>query len=1079
MRSTRRGILVLAFSALAAHGADLSFVAVGPTTISAGQTVRIEVLVNGIALPDALRGYQATMEIVPANGTVGSLGLVDPVTPDPNNNSIRVDTSRMDWVFATVPGSTFAVANPLKLQIGATVFDPGHSVTVGASAYCGEYVLTPSADALGDFQINFQLLDPQAPQALPTFLLHQDGTFISFVDTGLTVTVVPPSVEPPNNDCVNRTPLSEGVTALDTENATTDGVPLDVTCDEGNGVAMGQDVWFDYIASCTGIATLDTCGNANFDTWLAVYGDGSSTCSCPADNTGLLSCSDNAAGCALGTSRVSLAVTQGSCYTIRAGGAGVAEGLGSLSLTCAPDLCANAVLLSAGSTTPGTTENTSVNDAIGPDCGTGPVTSPGVWYKVSGTGGLMTVSLRSGATFNTRLTVYEGGCGALSCVGDADVLGNGNESISWCSAPGTEYLVLVHGSGGATGAFSLDVSSRGCGDGDACTDDSCSAGLCLHVLNFDDVTFCCEPATRALTAIDDGNPCTDDVCNAVTGVVSHPARPSAVEPACDDALTCTLDECQGGLCTNTDINTIPCTQDAQCPGDTICGDGTGDTQAGFCHCVVGPPLELIVDPGSLPVSSCFAAPNEIVTVRVVLGAAERNIVGIQFFVEYDAATLEFVNVTPGATVDPASPFALEFNRNVDPFGGTIDYVVAANFGQPTMGPATAAVITFRTVAECSSYVRFRPIGPSGQVNKLSAEGGVEIDPTLVDAPVLIIDGAPPTLSACPVSAVVSADPGLFASAVSWNSLSASDTCDGAVTALACNPPSGSVFSAGTTPVTCLAADSCGLTDQCSFNITVEPSLLTADLELSSTVAAGPFLRCITFDLWDCAAPGGAIHASVSETVSFVNGVGSVVDLPIPGGQWSCLSARDDLHTLRSTATDFGTIDGRSYTATFVGSRSTGGHWLLGGNLNGDNYIDILDFGVFFSFFLTQATPNAPCGAIGPDPNINGDAVVDLLDLVFIAGNSLQSSEPSCCAPGGVAAFGDEGPVLSITVPELRARGLGHLIAADVNRDGVLDRADVVALIQDGPPSGSQTSLRELLQNGAGGQVRARDRAPRR
>ena len=86
-----RGALLLSCLTVAASGADLTLVPVGPTTISPGQTVRIEVFANGVALPKRLRGYQAMLEIVPAGGTTGSLGLVDPTTPDPNNPSIRVD----------------------------------------------------------------------------------------------------------------------------------------------------------------------------------------------------------------------------------------------------------------------------------------------------------------------------------------------------------------------------------------------------------------------------------------------------------------------------------------------------------------------------------------------------------------------------------------------------------------------------------------------------------------------------------------------------------------------------------------------------------------------------------------------------------------------------------------------------------------------------------------------------------------------------------------------------------------------------------------------------------------------------
>jgi hypothetical protein len=40
--------------------------------------------------------------------------------------------------------------------------------------------------------------------------------------------------------------------------------------------------------------------------------------------------------------------------------------------------------------------------------------------------------------------------------------------------------------------------------------------------------------------------------------------------------------------------------------------------------------------------------------------------------------------------------------------------------------------------------------------------------------------------------------------------------------LSCNPPSGSSFSLGTTPVNCVATDACGHSTNCSFNVTVKP-----------------------------------------------------------------------------------------------------------------------------------------------------------------------------------------------------------------------------------------------------------------
>ncbi|RME38167.1 MAG: hypothetical protein D6788_07985, partial [Planctomycetota bacterium] len=214
--------------------------------------------------------------------------------------------------------------------------------------------------------------------------------------------------------------------------------------------------------------------------------------------------------------------------------------------------------------------------------------------------------------------------------------------------------------------------------------------------------------------------------------------------------------------------------------------------------------------------------------------------------------------------------------------------------------------------------------------------------------------------------------------------------------------------------------------------------------------------------------------TLDQDVTFTGGSASNVTIPIPGGGWDCLSARDPLHTLRATSADFGTLDGTSYTATFLGPWPTGGHWLLGGNLNGDDFIDIVDFAVFFPLYLTPASSDTPCGTASPHADINGDNVVDLLDLIFISTNSLMASQPPCC--GGVPAAGGvaigHGPRTSITFSELRRMGLGDLSYLDTDANGVFDFTDVEAIL------GGTAPLVDLPGNRLGPGKRVRRSPPR-
>ena len=122
------------------------------------------------------------------------------------------------------------------------------------------------------------------------------------------------------------------------------------------------------------------------------------------------------------------------------------------------DACDDAILATCGQTVPGTTTGSTFDD-VG-TCGTSN-TSGGVWYSVIGTGSVITVSTCNQASYDTKLSVFTGDCGALTCVGGADDAagcGGFTSEFSFPSVAGQEYRVLVHGFDTATGDFNLSVS---------------------------------------------------------------------------------------------------------------------------------------------------------------------------------------------------------------------------------------------------------------------------------------------------------------------------------------------------------------------------------------------------------------------------------------------------------------------------------------------------------------------------------------------------------------------------------------------------------------------------------------------
>ena len=77
---------------------------------------------------------------------------------------------------------------------------------------------------------------------------------------------------------------------------------------------------------------------------------------------------------------------------------------------------------------------------------------------------------------------------------------------------------------------------------------------------------------------------------------------------------------------------------------------------------------------------------------------------------------------------------------------------------------------------------------------------------------------------------------------------------------------------------------------------------------------------------------------------------------------------------------------------------------------------------------------------------------DELDFSFITMNFHATSKNACCADVAAAPI----PVYSITVRELRANGQTDLIRADLNRDGVLDQADIQAFMNGERPTPTKT-----------------------
>lgn len=272
-----------------------------------------------------------------------------------------------------------------------------------------------------------------------------------------------------NDECDDAITVADGVTPFDTTTATTSGLALDPSCDEGFGLAFVQDIWFKYVATCSETVTVSTCNDASFDTRLAAYLD------C---NGSLVACNDDGAGCGL-TSSMSFAATQGTTYYLRVGGFS-GGGTGNLTISCGSggggltnDDCSTPTVAADGANAFTNVGATSGDPNFSPaECGafaTGFYND--VWFTYTATmSGTATFSTCSSASFDTRLELWLGcpdaGGTLVACNDDGTGCTGFTSLMTADLACDTKYLVRVGAystTGFGTGTLTVTPGSTSCG----------------------------------------------------------------------------------------------------------------------------------------------------------------------------------------------------------------------------------------------------------------------------------------------------------------------------------------------------------------------------------------------------------------------------------------------------------------------------------------------------------------------------------------------------------------------------------------------------------------------------------------
>ncbi len=274
---------------------------------------------------------------------------------------------------------------------------------------------------------------------------------------------------PVNGQCSSPTQLNPShqlhyqYTDLLVESGSTQGASSEApsTC-AGSGPNVA--VWYSYEAPVEGYLYLDMCESFTWlaDPYIAVYSG------CPAGTTNEIYCSNDCpsrSDCGLCVEPPHVHIQPNQKYYVAVGGRNTDPQGHNFSLRHQflpiNDHCDDAMQLSATpSRTSGVTTQATPDSA--PTCYGVTNTAAGVWYKVIGTGALMTASTCDYANFDTKISVYCSGCGGMTCVSASDDEASCGlrSSATWCSSSGTVYHVLVHGYQQQQGAFHLRVTSE-------------------------------------------------------------------------------------------------------------------------------------------------------------------------------------------------------------------------------------------------------------------------------------------------------------------------------------------------------------------------------------------------------------------------------------------------------------------------------------------------------------------------------------------------------------------------------------------------------------------------------------------
>lgn len=359
----------------------------------------------------------------------------------------------------------------------ATCDDAGYDTKLAIySGDCGSPVaLACNDDAVGCSAFS-STLNVTGIVCGQTYIVQVGGFASSSSGTGnLTISQDNPVA---GDECLDALVITDGVHAFDTSAATSStiqatGLPAyvagfpDTECEDFGTTSpevLNKDVFFRWTADHTDTYTLSSCGAASYDTKLAIY---SGVCAGPT----ALACNDDTVGCSGFSSELTVTnITCGFTYIVQVGGFhSTSSGTGSLTISqdnpISNDGCSGATPVADGVHPFDTsTATSSAIQAIGlPGFVVGASNTacedlngePENLHKdvffswTAGGFGPYSISTCSDASYDTKLAVYSGACGApvaLACNDDGPSCTGFTSDLHVSGiVSGMTYLVQVGG----------------------------------------------------------------------------------------------------------------------------------------------------------------------------------------------------------------------------------------------------------------------------------------------------------------------------------------------------------------------------------------------------------------------------------------------------------------------------------------------------------------------------------------------------------------------------------------------------------------------------------------------------------